>query len=113
MKNPSAHKPYARTRSWSPPSRLLGIRRIHRHGRNEAIPVRHLDLRQTLVVQDLVLLDDAVAIEQKRDQGVDLVMGERSRLAGGHRAVDIIPRDGRDRVVAHTVLVLIAESALM
>ena len=33
--------------------------------RNESIPVRHLDLRQTLSVDDVVLLDDAVAIEQK------------------------------------------------
>jgi len=54
---------HARARSRSPPTgfRLWGI---HRHCRNEAIPVRHFDLRQTLGVQDVVLLDDAVPIEQ-------------------------------------------------
>src|ERR1700704_3685978 len=81
------------TRSRSPPTGFLGIRGIHRHFRNEAMPVRHFDLRETLSVKDVVLLDDAVPIEQKRDDRIDLVVGERSRIAGRHRAVDIVPHD--------------------
>src|SRR5207302_7125936 len=57
-------------------------------------------LQQTLVVKDVVLLDDAVPIEQKRDHGVNFIVGERSRFIGGHSAVDIVPRDRRIRVVA-------------
>ena len=63
------------SRSRSPPIGFRGIRRVHRHGRNEAIPVRHFDLRQAVGVHDLGLLDDAVPIEQKRDQRVDFVHG--------------------------------------
>src|SRR5437764_10096562 len=45
-----------RGRSRSPPTRFP-FRGIHRHGRNEAIPVRHFDLRQTLVVHHVGLCD--------------------------------------------------------
>src|SRR5262249_21996309 len=71
----------------SPPTGFL-FRWIHRHLRNEAIAVRHFDLRQTLVVHDVGLADDAVPIEQERRQCVDFVRSERARLGNGHRAVD-------------------------
>src|SRR5258708_6343721 len=103
----------ARSRSPSPPTGVLGIGRIYRHCRNEAIPVRHLNLRETLGVQDVALLDDAILVVQKCDQRVDFVRGERSRLAGRHGAVDIVPSDRRIRVVAYAVLVGVAEWAAM
>src|SRR5580700_2534994 len=43
-----------RGRSHLIPAGLL-FRRVHRHCRNEAIPVRHLDLRQSLLVEDVIL----------------------------------------------------------
>jgi hypothetical protein len=51
----SSVKPDARGRSHSPPT---GFRlwRIHRHCRNEAIPVRHFDLRETRGVHHVVLV---------------------------------------------------------
>src|SRR5450755_3524240 len=88
----------------SVPTGFLRIRGIHRHRRNEAIPVRHFDLRQSLGVKDVALLDDAVLIEQKRDERINFVRFERSWITGGHRAVDIVPGDRRIREVAWTVL---------
>src|SRR6266567_8485657 len=109
-KSSSPRKPDPRGRSRSPPTGFR-LRGIHRYCRNEAIPIRHFDLRQTLVVHHVGLLDDAVPIEQKCDQRVNFVMGERSRLGDGHRALDIVPRDRRIRVVGYAVLLLSAERA--
>jgi hypothetical protein len=72
----------------------------HRHRRNEAIPIWHLDLRQTLGIHDVALLDDAVAKEQIGGQSVHFVRTERSRLIRGHSAVDIVPSYRRIRVIA-------------
>src|SRR5262245_15726114 len=88
-----------------PPAGLL-FRRIHRDCRNEAVSVRHFDLRQGLGVHDLVFLDDAVPIEQEGSHGVDFVMSQRSRLRDWHCAVDIIPRERRKRIVGYAVPVL-------
>ena len=52
--------------TWSgapPPAEVL-------HRRNKSIAVRHLDLRQTLSVQNLVFFDDTVLEEQECGQGV-------------------------------------------
>src|SRR5712691_7046967 len=50
-------------------------------------------------------------VVQKRDHRVNFVMGARSRFTGGHRAVDIVPRDRGIRVVAYTVPFLSFERA--
>src|SRR5207247_6695403 len=90
--------------SQSEPTGFFGIRGPYRHCWNEAISVRHFDLRQTLGIKDVGLLNDTVAIEQKRDQCVNFVRGERSRFICGHSAVDIVPRDRRIWVVARSGL---------
>jgi hypothetical protein len=54
-----------------------------------------------LDVHHVGLQDNAVPIEQKCDQRVDFVMGKRSRFRDRHRAVDIVPRDRRVRVVGY------------
>src|ERR1019366_2712482 len=64
---------------------------IRRPQRNEPITIRHLDLRQTLGVEDVALLDDIVSKEQKGRQSVNLVRPERSRLIWGHGTVGIVP----------------------
>src|SRR5205809_3052147 len=97
--------------SQSEPTGFFGIRGPYRHCWNEAISVRHFDLRQTLGIKDVALLNDAVAIEQKRDQCVNFVRRERSRFVGRHRAVDIVPRDRRIRVVTRGALLRIFERA--
>src|SRR5882762_3873499 len=94
----------------SPPTGFL-FWWIHWHFRNEAVPVRHFDLRQTLVVHHVGLRDDAVPKEQKCRQRVDLVRSQRSRLRDRHRTVDIVPRDRRIWVVGDTVPVLRFERA--
>src|SRR6266849_9481259 len=109
-KGSSSRKPDARGGSRSPPARFR-FRGIHRHCRNEAIPVWHFDLGQGLGVHYVGLLDDAVPIEQKCDHRVNFVVGERSRFRDGHRAVDIVPCDRRVRVVGYTVLFLRFERA--
>src|SRR5439155_18865473 len=94
----------------SPPTGFL-FWWIHRHFGNEAVPVRHFDLRQTLVVHHVGLRNDAVPKQQKCGQRVNFVRGQRSRLRDGHRAVDIVPRDRRIWVVGDAVPVLSFERA--
>ena len=55
--------------------------------------------------------DDAVSIEQKCGHRVNLVRGERSRFRDRHRAVDIVPRDGRIRIIGDAVLLGLRERA--
>src|SRR3972149_11035007 len=74
-----------------------GLQDIFRPCRHESIPIRHLDLGQTLGVKDLALLNDAVPIEQKSGQSIHLVGAERSFLTSGHGAVDIVPYHRRKR----------------
>src|SRR5947207_1923512 len=102
-----------RRRSRLVPTGLLGIWGPHWLCRNEAIAIRHFDLRQTLGVKDVAFLDNAVPIVQKRDDRINLVRGERSRFIRGHRAVDIVPRYGRIRVVAYSGLFSIFKRAAM
>ena len=61
--------------------------------------IRHGDLRQTLGVHDVALLDDAVLKEDKGGHSVNFVRGERSLLPPGHGAVDKVPYRRRKRPV--------------
>src|SRR6266404_1096815 len=59
---------------------------------------RHLDLRQTLFVEDLVLRDHLVHEEQVGRQRIDLIGGESPLIPERHGAMDVIPhcrRKGR------------------
>lgn len=76
-------------------------------GRDEIIPIRHLNFRKTRGVDDILFFDDAVPEEQKRRERVNLVVGEflfrRHRTVieiGRHGAVDEVPDLGRKRPVA-------------
>ena len=64
----------ARWRLRSPPTGPLSIRGIDRNRGNEAVLVRHFDLRQRLRVHHLVLLDDAVAVIEERDQRMHFIV---------------------------------------
>src|ERR1041385_9288632 len=57
----------------------------------------HLDLRQTLGVQCLVVRDDIVDGEQIRRQLVDLIGRERPLSVEGHPTIDVIPDRRRER----------------
>src|SRR5712691_74692 len=58
----------------------------------------HLDLRQTLSVDDLVFALDHIVLEkQKRSQRVDLVRLEAPLSTERHPAVDVIPYHRRER----------------
>jgi hypothetical protein len=69
----------------------LNIVNILQPWRNESITIRHLDLQQTLGVNEVALSDDVVPIEQEGSQGVNLVRAERSLLLSRHGAVDKVP----------------------
>src|SRR5579883_1531531 len=58
---------------------------------------RHLDLRQTLFVEDRVLRDHLVQEEQVGRQRVDLIGGKRPLSPERHAAVDVIPHGRRKR----------------
>src|SRR5215469_166096 len=58
---------------------------------------RHLDLRETLFVEDFVLRDHLVQEKQIGRQRIDLVGGERPLIADRHGAVDVIPHRRRKR----------------
>src|SRR5262245_35000177 len=63
----------------------------------EIIADRHLDLRQTLSVEYLVLRDHLIEEEQVGGQRIDLVGGESPLLPDRHAAIDEIPHDRRIR----------------
>src|SRR6516165_523445 len=58
---------------------------------------RHLDLRQTLFVEDFVLRDHLVQEEQVGRQRIDLIGGESPLIPGRHAAIDVIPHRRRKR----------------
>src|SRR5262245_40751153 len=58
---------------------------------------RHLDLRQTLSVDYLVLRDDIVEVQQEGRQRVDLVGSQRPLSIERHGAIDVIPDRRRKR----------------
>jgi hypothetical protein len=58
---------------------------------SEGVSIGHLDLRQTLGVEDHVLRDDIVDGEQIRGQGVDLVRRERPLSIEWHAPIDVVP----------------------
>src|SRR6185295_2348078 len=62
-----------------------------------SIPDWHLDLRQTLGVEYLLLRNHIVDVEQKGRQGVDLVGGQRPLSIERHGAIDVIPNRRRER----------------
>src|SRR5437773_10034856 len=90
--------------SQSEPTGFFGFRGPYGHCWNEAISVRHFDLRQTLGSKDVALLNDAVALEQKRDQCENFVRRERSRFVARNRAVAIVHRYRRIRSVTRGAL---------
>src|SRR6516225_9141402 len=51
---------------------------------------RHLDLRQTLFVEDFVLRDHLVQEEQVGRQRINLIGGESPLIPGRHAAFDVI-----------------------
>ena len=63
-------------------------RRPRRHA---SVPIRQGDLRQTLGVDDVSLLENLVPIEQKGGQSANLVRAERSLSLWGHGGVAIVP----------------------
>src|SRR6185503_4707452 len=69
------------------PVRQLGV----------VIANRHLDLRQTLLVEDLVLRDHLVQEEQIGRQRIDLIGFESPFIPERHAAIDEIPHRGRKR----------------
>ena len=83
-----------------------------RFGGDEAVAVGHLDFDEALGVHHVVFADDAVHVEEPRDQGIDFVRSERAGLIGRHRAVDVIPGDGRIRIVADCGLLSVLPRAL-
>src|ERR1700674_1594811 len=58
---------------------------------------RHLDLRQTLFVEDFVLRDHLVHEEQVGRQRIDLIGGESPLIPERHGAMDEIPHRRRKR----------------
>src|SRR5258708_19739412 len=56
---------------------------------------RHLDLRQTLFVEDFVLRDHLVHEEQIGRQRIDLIGGESPLIPERHGAMDVIPHRRR------------------
>src|SRR5438874_5242953 len=56
---------------------------------------RHLDLRQTLFVEYLVLRDHLVQEKQVGGQRIDLIGGESPLTPERHAAMDEIPHDRR------------------
>src|SRR5579864_2877652 len=66
--------------------------------RNKVISIWHLNFRQGLGVENVVLFfDDVILIQDKRRQSVHLVRAERSSLASRHGAIDVIPNRGSVR----------------
>jgi len=59
--------------------------------------IRHLHLWQTLLIQDLVFLNNAVLEQQEGGDGVHFVGAERPFFAQGHAAMDVIPYGCRVR----------------
>src|SRR5262245_20416809 len=68
--------------------------------RKEPIPIRHLNLRQSLGVDDITFFDDVTFIENEGGQSVDLVRAERSFLTSRHGPVDVVPYRRCKRPVA-------------
>src|SRR3954468_20940690 len=58
---------------------------------------RHLDLRQTLFVEYLVLRDHLIDEKQVGRQRIDLIGDESPLLPDRHAAIDEIPHDRRKR----------------
>src|SRR2546421_535786 len=56
---------------------------------------RHLDLRQTLLVEDFVLRDHLVQEEQVGRQRIDLIGGESPLIPRRQAAIDVIPHRRR------------------
>ena len=50
---------------------------------NESVAIRHFDFGQCRGVDDVVFLDDAIAIKDKRREGIDLVNLQRPFLKRG------------------------------
>ena len=73
----------------------------------ESLAIGHGDLRQTLGVHDIVLLNHAVLEEEERGQRVDLIGLERALFPERHAAVDVVPHHRRERrVKRHDVVVV-------
>src|SRR6185436_2630512 len=61
----------------------------------ESVPVRHPDLRERRLVEDVVLADDSVHVEHVRGRTVDFVRRQRPRMLERHRPPDVVPQRRR------------------
>src|SRR5262249_11490127 len=61
---------------------------------DKIVAVGHLDLRQRLGVDHVVLADDLVEVEEISGNGVSLIVRQRFRFLVGHRREHVI-KDGR------------------
>jgi hypothetical protein len=67
---------------------------------NESIAIGHFDFGQCCGVHDVVFLDDVIAVEEKRRQGIDLVNLQRPFLKPRHGPANVIEDGGREWPVA-------------
>src|SRR5580658_2438907 len=85
---------------------MLPLRR-----KSESIMIRHLHLRQTLLIHDLFFLNHTVLEQQEGGDGVDLIGTERPFFAQRHPAMDVIPYGCCEgRVNGHVIQVVHAGS---
>src|SRR5690349_14168100 len=73
---------------WLP---VLPLRR-----KSKSIMIRHLHLRQALLIHNLVFLNDSVLVQQEGGDGIDLIGGERPLFPDRHAAIDVIPDRRRE-----------------
>src|SRR5215471_193345 len=64
---------------------------LPRRRKTKAIAIRHLDLRKTLLVHDLVFPDDVVLVQEKRGEGINFIGFERPLFPQRHASINVIP----------------------
>ena len=67
---------------------------------NESIAIGHFYFGESRGVDDVIFLDDVIAIQDERREGIDFIDLERSFLIPRHGAADVIKNRGCERPVA-------------
>src|ERR1700676_4799948 len=66
----------------------------------ESVTIGHFDFGESRGVDDVVFLDDVIAVQDERREGIDLIDLERSFLNPRHGPANVIENRGGERPVA-------------